>query len=85
MKWDARDSARMSHSDMLVRFLEKYPEKKESMLTSLLFNMDELKYFISSLTTFIVPTPLTEARAEFILKLIAARRQFLIDTIESYS
>jgi hypothetical protein len=84
MKWDIRDSARLSHADMLVRLITKYPEKKETMLKSLLFDVDELKYFIDRLTTFKVPLPLSEARAAFITKLIRLRRQLLIGTIESH-
>src|SRR5574337_590333 len=82
MKWDMKDSKRLSHPDMLVRLIAKYTEKKEAMLKSLLFNLDELKYFISQLTRFKVPSPLSEARASFITKLIGFRRQFLIERIQ---
>jgi hypothetical protein len=85
MKWDVHDSVRLSHADMLVRLIAKYPEKKEVMLKSLLFDFDELKCVIERLTAFKVPTPLSELRASFITKIIKFRRQFLIDTIESRS
>ncbi len=85
IKWDMRDSTRLSHSDMLVRLIARYPEKKEAMLKSLLFNVDELKYFVDRLTSFGVPSRLSESRAAFIMKLISFRRQFLIDTIEQRS
>ncbi|HAS55138.1 MAG TPA: hypothetical protein DCS42_13980 [Nitrospiraceae bacterium] len=85
MKWDSRDSARLSHADMLVRLSAIYLEKKDMMLNSLHFNMDELKYFVETLTKFKVPSPLSEARAAFILKLVGFRQKFLIDTIERQS
>ncbi len=85
MKWEVRDSVRLSHSDMLVRLVTKYPEHKEIMLKSLHFNGDELKYFIEQLTMFEVPSPLSKARAAFIVKLIGFRQQFLLDTLTSHS
>jgi hypothetical protein len=84
MKWDIRDSARLSHADMLVRLLSKYPEKKETMLKSLQFNVSELKCLIERLTAFKVPVPLSEKRAAFINKLIEFRRQFLVDTLSNH-
>ncbi len=82
MKWELHDTVRLCHSDMLVRLIARYPEKKESMLKSLLFDINELKYLISSLTEFKVPVPLTESRAAFIIKLIGFRQQYLKDIIE---
>ena len=81
MKWDVRDPARLSHAEMLVRLITKYPEKKETMLKSLLFDLNELKYFVDGLTKFNVPSQLTRPRAAFIIKLIGFRQQYLKDII----
>jgi hypothetical protein len=81
MKWDVRDASRLSHAEMLVRLATKYPDKRDTMLRSLHFDIDALKYFLDGLTTFRVPSPLSKARAAFIMKLTAFRRLFLIDIL----
>jgi hypothetical protein len=82
MRWDVRDSVRLSHADMLVQLVTKYPGKKEAMLRSLLFDINELKYLINDLTKFRLPSRLTEARAAFIIKLIGFRQKYLKNILE---
>lgn len=58
MNWDARDSERLSHAEMLRRLIAKFSGKKEKMLNSLHFDLDAFKYAIDGLTMFRVPVPL---------------------------
>ncbi|VAW29522.1 hypothetical protein MNBD_BACTEROID06-1682 [hydrothermal vent metagenome] len=83
MKWTLSDTKPLNFQEFTVRFLEKYPESRDTMLRVLSFDMDVVVEDIVKLTKFDVITPLSEGRASFICKLLRYRHKQLTELIQA--
>jgi len=82
MKWTLKDDVAINFKEFIVKFLEKYPESRETMLKVLSFDMDAVAEDIVELTKFDVIMPLSEERASFICKLLRYRHKQLTELIQ---
>ncbi|OAI47688.1 hypothetical protein AYO45_05660 [Gammaproteobacteria bacterium SCGC AG-212-F23] len=82
MKWNI-DGKQMGHVDMLLKFIEQYPNTREIMLDSLKkVTFETFKKILDDLVAFKVLVKLTAERAEFMLKLLQRRHQHLLVELE---
>ncbi len=82
MRW-AVEEKQPKHRELLIRFLQAYPEKKSTLLDCLApINEDLLKSIFINLIKFDVPVQLTADRADFMLKLVARRQLLLIEELD---
>jgi len=82
MKWTLVDQESLNFQEFIVKFLEKYPESRDTMLKVLSFDMDVVVEDIVELTKFDVIVPLSEERASFICKLLRYRQKQLTELIQ---
>ncbi len=82
MKWTLSDQDFLNFKEFTLKFLEKYPESRETMLRVLSFDMDVVAEAIVGLTNFDVITSLSEERAFFICKLLRYRHKQLTELVQ---
>ncbi|GMU69192.1 MAG: hypothetical protein AMXMBFR37_15240 [Steroidobacteraceae bacterium] len=78
MKWRIDDARGGGHAELLLKFLEKFPQTREVMLEVLEFPLQSLEDAVLPLTRLRLPTPLSIERARFMLTLLEARRDYLL-------
>lgn len=84
MKWHKDDSQRMRHLEMLLRLKKYYPSSRNHMVESLRrFKIEDIKIILRDMTSYDVSVPLSNNRAEFMLKLIGYRHELLLRTLEN--
>jgi hypothetical protein len=84
MKWRQNDGAHLSHSELLKKLANQYPETRQVMLDCLnRVNDETFKRILDSLVAFDVPIRLTTERAAFMLKLLHYRHQRLLIELEN--
>lgn len=81
MKWTA-DEERSQHIDLVVKYIQKYPDCKTTVLNCLDFDYNGLADLILELTGVGTSVPLTPVRADFMLKLIKTRRDMLLEVLD---
>jgi len=77
LRWHQDDTARMSHSELLVKLVRTYPDLKEAVLSCLIFDEKEAVELLFGLCNFDIAVPFTAERAKFCLKLLFRRREVL--------
>ena len=77
MKWKLSDSKKIQHTNIVPLMISKYPESKTWIEEILDFPIDEVRDILQELSRFDVAIPLTEARANFMLKLVKTRKETL--------
>lgn len=79
MKWQKNDENRLSHGIFLQKLIQKYPEMGNIIENCLQLDTEIFKHILNELVKFEVPVKLSESRANFMLKLICARQQYLLN------
>lgn len=83
MKWSIEDAFPMGHLKMLQTFAGHYPETHQVMVNCLRsVNYDTFKNILGNLTALETPVQLTTERANFMLKLLQFRHQYLLHGLE---
>ncbi|SRR5579883_687963 len=84
MKWKLSDTAQAGHIELLKKFINKYPETRQLMVTCLkMVNYETLKTILDNLVEFDVPVRLSKERANFMLELLNFRYQRLLNELQS--
>jgi len=82
MKWSI-DGPQMGHIEMLQKFIDRYPEARQTMLDCLKkLTSETFKTILDELIAFDAPVRLTPERATFMLKLLQFRHQHLLTELE---
>ncbi len=81
MRWQLGED-RMSHLDFMKRVFNNIPKSAEFVLELLDFDISTVESEINSLKKFIIPIPLANIRADFILNLICKRVELLSELAE---
>ncbi|KAF0133965.1 MAG: hypothetical protein FD145_987 [Candidatus Saganbacteria bacterium] len=82
MKWKLADNDKTTIMKFIRLFADNYPEQKADMLNCLNFSIEEATEQIMQLTKFQIPEALSEARAKFMIRLIAYRQKLLNALLE---
>jgi hypothetical protein len=85
MKWklsDIQNKKGMDHAVMINGLVETFPNAGHLMKEILNFDLSALRSILNHLTQFKVIHPFTEARADFVYKLIEYRKAKLLTIIE---
>ena len=83
MKWDLADSARLSHIELLLKFIDAYPKTRDIMLECLFkANTETFKSILDYLASFKISVRLSHERAHFMLRLLQFRHDQLIRALE---
>ena len=83
MRWSLNDDRRAGHLELLLKLVAGHPNCKADMQGVLHFDEKELTDSVLSLTRFSLPVPLCMERARFMLKLLMARRLYLLSGLDS--
>ena len=84
MKWSLDDEAQLSHSELLIKFSDKYPETRRIMVNCLKkLNFDEFKKELERLSQLEVPVKLSAERAHFVLRLLQFRHLRLLNELDN--
>lgn len=84
MKWKLIDSSKAGHLELLKNIANMYPETRQVMIDCLkAVNYESFSAILHELVSFKVPNRLTEARANFMLKLIDHRHRRLLIGLEN--
>ena len=77
MKWKLSDKKKIPHLEIIPLMISKYPESRDWINEILNFSMNDVKNILNELCEFDIPIPLTESRANFMLKLVKTRKEAL--------
>jgi hypothetical protein len=86
LRWDISTS-KMGHAEMLINFCRSYPILRTAMIDFLKFKQNDIEAILSRLSSYNLPKPfvnLNTHRAEFMLKLLCFRQQYLLETLEKF-
>lgn len=84
MKWSINDTTPAGHLTMLKKFIHQYPEAQPIILDCLKkLGYNSFKPILDRLIAFNVPVKLTAERANFMLKLLQFRYQYLLRELEN--
>lgn len=82
MKLKANDEHRMSHMEMIKSYLQLHPECLDHLRDIIRrFSFEVFEYDLESLKNIQLPTPLTEARIKFYLKLTQMRYRLIVELL----
>ena len=81
MRWQLHDEHQAGHADLLLKLAEKYPQCRTPMVTLLGFDGQALESAFMALTELVLPSPLSPARVRFMLRLVLARRDHLLNAL----
>jgi hypothetical protein len=81
MRWALIESQRLSHLDMVIKIIKRFPSSVDKIIGCLLFSSVDLKERVYELCSFDSPVTFTEKRAKFIVDIVELRRKILIDRI----
>lgn len=82
LKWRISDVKKRTHLDLLADILKLAPKTAENIGEICSIDLDAARDAILKLTTFDHPQPLSVERAEFMLTLLAARKQRIAAVLE---
>lgn len=83
LKWNLNDKKGMPHIDTIKKYTEIHPETCKIMIESLQkITIDDFKEIADNLVAFNIPVRLTAERAGFMLRLLQARHQHLLDELK---
>lgn len=77
IKWERLDERFPSHRDFLMKYVHKYPQSYDAVMSCLNFDLSTLAKNVEKLTQYRVIVPLTKRRADFMIKLIEMRVEHL--------
>ena len=82
MKWNI-SSPQMGHVEMLQKYIDRFPETRQTMLNCLKkLTPQTMTTILNELVAFDVPVRLTPERATFMLKLLQFRHSHLLTELE---
>lgn len=81
MRWHVEDAYQAGHAELLQKLLERYPQVFPAMRSVLAFDAAELDRRLQGLSALAVPVTLSPERAGFMLRLLRARRDRLLDAL----
>jgi len=81
LKWRIGDAHRAGHIQLLLKILERSPQCRPAMLSVLQFEPEAVDDAVMPLTTLRLPVPLSIERARFMLTLLKARRERLLEAL----
>ncbi len=81
MKWRQADTQRLGHGALLARYCGTYAAARPLMLDCLSFRADAIERIVLGLKDVDVAVPLSVERAEFMLQLLAFRRERLLQEL----
>jgi hypothetical protein len=81
MKWHLNDLKKCGHVDLLLKIVDKSPECRTAMLSVLQFEPAALDDAVMPLTGLSLPVPLSAERARFMLTMLNARRERLLEAL----
>lgn len=82
-KWAKKDSKKALHGEMLLNLVNKFPDSLQYIRETLDFDADVFSDIVNELTVYDVLVPLSQQRADFMIKLLAFRHVRLTDLIQS--
>lgn len=82
IRWSAEDDESCGHIELVRRYVEAYPESRDTIRQCLEFDTRDLEILVLELTNFSINEPLGEDRASFILGLLRLRRDMLLEAID---
>lgn len=82
MKWKIHEEKRTSHSEFLKKFVESFPGYKGYSFQKLDFKISTIQTILESFSGIDLPVPLNNKRSEFILRLIAKRKEHINQRLE---
>lgn len=83
MRWRRQDEQRAGHAELLLKLAHKYPQCLAAMRNVLGFDAKALEFCLGALTELVLPVQLSAARARFMLRLVLARRDHLLNALAS--
>jgi hypothetical protein len=83
MRWRRHDERRAGHAELLLKLARKYPQCLPAMHKVLGFDGKALESSFQALTELLLPVRLSADRAGFMLRLILARRDHLLNALAS--
>lgn len=83
MRWKAGDASPAGHAELLLQLVEKHPDSQAAMEAVLAFDAAQLHRSFAALSTLPMPIMLSHERAEHMLRLILARREYLRSALTS--
>lgn len=81
LRWQLHDAERCGHLELLQKLLQQAPQCRQTMLSVLRFDPPELERAIMPLCDLALAVPLDAGRARFMMSLLAARQQHLLDAL----
>lgn len=73
MKWERLDNKFLTHRDLLMMYVTKYPDTHDAVRSCLAIDLAMLAKTLARLTQYRVVVPLSKRRADFMMKLIEMR------------
>jgi hypothetical protein len=83
MRWRRNDAQRAGHAELLLKLAGAYPQCVPAMQSVLVFDAEALQASLQSLAELALPVQLSAARARFMLRLVLARRDHLLNALAS--
>jgi hypothetical protein len=83
MRWRRNDAQRAGHAELLLKLAKAYPQCLPAMQNVLAFDAQALQASLRALAELALPVQLSAARARFMLHLVLARRDHLLNALAS--
>lgn len=83
LKWAKNDTKKARHGEMLLNLVSKFPDSLQYIQETLDFDTVVFSDIVEELTGYDVPVPLSQQRADFMIKLLNFRHGRLSDLIQS--
>lgn len=81
MRWHQQDARQAGHTELLRKLVERHPRALPAMQKVLAFDDAELEQRLIGLSKLSVPVALSPTRAGFMLRLLRARRTYLLNAL----
>jgi hypothetical protein len=81
LKWQINDPRQCGHAELLLKIVEKAPQCRPVMLSVLQFAPEQLDDAVMPLCGMVLPARLSTERARFMLTLLKARRERLLEAL----
>lgn len=73
MKWSLEDTHKLSHVEMVQKFIKEYPFTKEIISNCLNFELSSIQEILQKISSINISIPLTNPRINFMLRLFEKR------------
>lgn len=81
MRWHEQDARQAGHAELLSKLVERHPRVLPAMQKVLAFDDAELEQRLIGLSKLSIPVALSQRRAGFMLHLLRARRDYLLNAL----